>query len=83
MAAASAAAQACQSVFGHGLLPATPNAAPVRNPTMAPRIMNAFMRFLNRVLAGRLPLLFSFRNRLKKPMFTGDFPAETKGPIPP
>lgn len=44
-----AAAQARHKVVGQGLLPASPNMVPMRKPTIAPRIISAFMQRSARV----------------------------------
>jgi hypothetical protein len=66
MAAASAATQARHNAVGHVLLPASANDAPVKNPTIDPRTINAFIRF-NRVLAERLPLCFAPSTHVDEP----------------
>src|SRR5690348_4694193 len=80
MAAASAATQARHNAVGHVLLPASANDAPVKNPTIDPRTINAFIR-LNRLLAERLPLFFPAALSPWTAMFTGDSPAGITVPI--
>jgi hypothetical protein len=46
MQAVRAAAHARHKADGHGLLAAKPKPAPMRNPTIAPRIIKAFIRCL-------------------------------------
>jgi hypothetical protein len=58
-ATARAAAQARHKAAGQGLLPVSPNPAPIRNPTSAPRSVTAFICNSRRVSAFSLPVFLN------------------------